>query len=270
MTSIGLFTSVDSPSPEQWRRSLEAALALEPDHIEVMLASMPRTTWERAQFVSMFGNIGPIAIHAPHLNMSLATDWPDLATVTLDRTRYAIDLANEVGAKVLTVHSGFVPASLSDTDRDTIDRIAQRLDLLAAESNCPLSLENSELATTRAIKDLGSFATLRAVRESCSKQIFFTVDVDPEDFEQTGVGSEMAAFLAEESKSIADVHLHMDADMPSAAIDDLAAVLRGQHYAGLITIQAPSAHAADRLAVIRDAFDSGHRIVHRRSSTATA
>jgi sugar phosphate isomerase/epimerase len=119
-------------------------------------------------------NLAPVTVHAPILDLNPCSINPAVASLTLDYTVQAIEIAEQVGAEVVTVHPGRRTAKRTPTAAD-YDRFEQLIATIHAASQgkrVKVAIENMEEKVNSLL------CTPDDVRELLDREpwLFFTLD----------------------------------------------------------------------------------------------
>ena len=204
--NLGAFVNIYRYDPVEWERRRDELLGLDRlQHIELWLERVPITTRERSDLVQIFKNRSRLLIHGPHIDLSLVTEWDDLAVISVRKALEAVEIANELGAELVSFHSGNVPWHVGDTDSEVLERLNDRLSLLAEAADMPVAVESAEHFRHGTLRELGSLATLAALAEMDDKSRF-ALDFSP-DLTEKEV-SDSLNFAEAHGEAVADVHIH--------------------------------------------------------------
>ncbi|MDD4903841.1 MAG: sugar phosphate isomerase/epimerase [Candidatus Bipolaricaulis sp.] len=148
LVGIGAVVSVVGDDASVWERRTELAAGEGPDYLEVWVEHWRGNRFlleERGPDLRRILSALPVILHAPFLWSSLVTPHPALREYALGEAMATIDLAEFLGAKVVTLHGGVVYAKplLPEARPDEI--LAENLDRLvrrARSAGTTLAIEN--------------------------------------------------------------------------------------------------------------------------------
>jgi len=118
---IGYYFDMFSFNPSDWQEEAEFNLAQDPEHLEVMF-EIPSTC---ANFDGQLANTLidylpniPLSAHAPSLDLSIVALNDHVLQASINEYLAAIDAAQHLGAKLLTLHAGSSPfiGAMNDID----------------------------------------------------------------------------------------------------------------------------------------------------------
>lgn len=196
----GVFLNISRFEPRVWERQLVQIDRLPYlDHIELWLEYIPGRQ-ELSVLRNMFSGRRTI-MHGPFINMSLATEWEQLAQASLDRCERAIEVASYIGSQVVTFHAGTYP--VFDTRDAALARLADRFSKFADLSNPVVTLENMPMRGGASIECLGKTEDLESILVLLP-HLKLTLDVGHclQNHE------EPESFIKQHTLSIANIHLH--------------------------------------------------------------
>jgi histidinol dehydrogenase len=145
---LGVYFDLYSTEVSDWAAEAEFNRQFRPEMVEILLEYPGATadlTQERAD--TLRGLIGETAltVHAPTINLSLASMNRLVVEATQRELRDAVDATRRLGAEMMTIHVGEYPffVGLNGTDPAKLfaDNVASLLDY-AAESGVALCVEN--------------------------------------------------------------------------------------------------------------------------------
>jgi sugar phosphate isomerase/epimerase len=196
----GAFLNLLHCDPTDWERQLNDLDRLEDlDHLELWLEFLP----SRPQLLALadFLEGRRTIMHGPFIGMSLATNWDELARVSLDRVLRAVEIASYLGSEVVTIHGGIVHR---DEDQEAvIDRLVGYLERLSHYCDPVIALENmagrggatrEAIARTAHLTDV--MARLPALQVTLDTGHALQNNDDPVEF------------VAAHAGRIANIHLH--------------------------------------------------------------
>lgn len=135
----GAFLNLLNFDTEDWRRQLDALDKLDTlDHLELWLEFMPTRPQLLALADLLHGR--KTIMHGPFIGMSLASNWNELARISLDRCLQAVELACFLGSEVVTIHGGIVHRD--EPHERVIGRLVERLERLSHYRDPVIALEN--------------------------------------------------------------------------------------------------------------------------------
>jgi sugar phosphate isomerase/epimerase len=235
--SIGAFLNVTDGDIDRLRAELGTLRELNLDHVEVWLEHQP-TVRELDELARLLR--GWVAImHGPFIGMSLATDWDDLAGISLERCHRAIEAAGVLGCAVVTLHAGayaaFTPSELALT------LLSARVARFARIGRPTVTIENMPSrggATREAVATSADLDRLTTMLP----ELALTLDVG----HSLQNGENPATVARRHAGRIANVHLHDGVAGGRAhtalgtgelAIAELVTALHDDRYAGFISVE---------------------------------
>lgn len=185
-----------------WRRQLTALQGLpNRGHIEVWLEWLPDTASQLRVLNSLLMH-ERIIVHAPFIGISIASPWRELSAISRDRLINACDVANELNAKVVTMHVGHVP--FFEAREAIIDRIARAYeDIQRRSAATVIAIENMYRGRGVAVCTGASIADMIDLFTRIPS-ISFTLDVGHAIQNNEGY----CEFLQAYKRSIVNIHLH--------------------------------------------------------------
>ena len=196
----GAFLNVCKGNPALWEEDFRRIEALPlRQHIEIWLEHMP-TTKERRILKDMLSQT-EVIVHSPFVHLSLVSHLDALGDVSLTRCREAIDLANFLEAKLVTIHAGTYP--VFDTQEIAFERLVRRFSTLASLKAPIVSIENMPVRDGTTRECLGRLDDLRHLRV-IMPEVRFTLDIG----HSLQNGDDFESFLREERANIENIHLH--------------------------------------------------------------
>jgi sugar phosphate isomerase/epimerase len=196
----GVFLNVSRFEPRVWERQLvEIDRLPHLDHIELWLEYIPKRQ-ELSVLRNMFSGRRTI-MHGPFINMSLATEWEQLAQASLDRCGRAIEVASYIGSQVVTFHAGTYP--VFDTKDAALARLADRFSKFANLSRPVVTLENMPVRGGASIECLSRTEDLESL-VVLLPHLKLTLDVG----HCLQNHDEVESFIKAHALSIVNIHLH--------------------------------------------------------------
>lgn len=241
--SVGAFVNLTTDEPERWAADLDGLEQLQLGHLELWLEHLPSHR-ELALLDSLLGN-WPRIMHGPFIGMSLATDWDELGSLSLDRCHRAIEAAALLDCEVVTLHAG--PYANFGPHTRALERLAARLSRFARLSFPAVTVENMPARGGATSEAVAATADLDALGELLP-ELSFTLDVghclqNEED--------PAAAFTARAGR-VRNIHLH-DGQLGGAShqalgtgdldLDAFVDALAQHDYRGFLTIETLSPEA---------------------------
>lgn len=183
--------------------------------------------------------LAPISVHAPVLDLNPCSINPHIAAVSVQYALCAVDIAETLGARTVTLHPGRRTAKRVPSDAD-YRRFEHYIDALHGSSrgkSVCVAMENME----RKVNSL--LCTPQDVRELLDREpwLWFTLDV-AHALKQSV--EEVEAYIATCGDRIANVHVSAVASnavhLPVAGNEDIAGIislLKQQHHADNLTLE---------------------------------
>jgi sugar phosphate isomerase/epimerase len=201
--SKGVFLNVKRFDPRAWDRDLEVIAGLPGrSHLEVWLEHLPASPSQRQALRARLAG-QTLIVHGPFIDLDLASPTRALAERSRRTVTLAIELASDLGAKVVTLHAGYRPPN--EPQAVTLERLVGRLAPLISSGAGTLSVTVENLpagaGTTR--QCLATTADLLALR-TLLPQAMFTLDIG----HCLQNGDDYLAFLAGHWEAVGDIHLH--------------------------------------------------------------
>jgi histidinol dehydrogenase len=118
---LGVYFDLYSGNPADWQQEAEFNKQFRPEMVEVLLehpGSSSELTPERAELLrSLIGDV-PITVHAPTINLSLASMSSRIVEATQRELIASLDACRNLGANMMTIHVGEYPyyTRLNGTD----------------------------------------------------------------------------------------------------------------------------------------------------------
>jgi sugar phosphate isomerase/epimerase len=226
--SQGFFLNVVDDDPAPVAETLARSADLDHvGHVEVWLEWVPETPAQVSKLAKLLSG-RRVVVHAPFVGISLVGPAKELRAASEVRLARARTVARDLGAELVTVHSG---AAFFRTDRaDAHDRLAESLVRLggADPAGPAMTIENMAVrhgVTYEPVVDPADFGALLAR----IPDLRFTLDVG--HALQSGI--DPRAFFRDHAPMIGNIHLHDgekdgrahralgtgDLDLPSLAPD---------------------------------------------------
>lgn len=203
LPSIGLVVDVLTPDPTAWAREIEQIRdACSPGHLELWMEYIPDKRERRNLSAALDGL--PVTVHAPFVDMSIATRWEEHAAACVGRLRNALEVSIELGASVFTIHAGKF-ADYED-HRDALQRVANRYDELVQHASSSIEIGIENLKCKRSGVSRESVATLDDLREVCT--INPEIQLTPDVGHAVQNGDDPSSLLFFAAERTASVHLH--------------------------------------------------------------
>lgn len=200
--SLGLVVDIVHPHPARWLAEIEelrgiAALG----HVELWMEHIP-TVRETEELRAVLEGTR-VTVHAPFVDMSLVTRWPDYARASMQRLRAAIHASQALDAEVFTIHAGKFPAF--ESQDEALKRFVDRYETLRNRSaELEIAVENLKSKSSGVSREaVASRADIRFLRDQ-HRTIKFTPDVG----HALQNGEDPIALLEECGADVACVHVH--------------------------------------------------------------
>jgi sugar phosphate isomerase/epimerase len=252
--SRGAFLNLTHFDPADWLAQLEAVDRLQGlGHLELWVEFRPSRS-QLNVMADLFADRLTI-MHGPFIGMSLASEWEDLARLSLDRCNWAVEIAAYLECEVVTFHAG--PHAIFDSHRAAFERLAKRLAHLTTLAQPRVTLENMPARGGASRETLSMLDNMRELIDLLP-EICFTLDVghclqNVDDF---------TPFIEEHAERIANIHLHdgvtagrshMALGEGDLDVDVLLDTLDRANYSGYLTLETLGAEdTAKSWAVLRE------------------
>jgi sugar phosphate isomerase/epimerase len=235
--SVGAFLNITDDDASGWRKQLRQLDRLSVGHVEIWLER--DIGWRQLVDLKSILDGRRSIMHGPFVGMSFATDWDELAAISLDRCHRAIEAAGVLGSEILTLHAGTYGAHGSHAD--ALQRVAMRLERFRAIGHPKLSIENLPRRRGASVEAVTFERDLDALAEY-APDIRYTIDVghclqnreDP------------VAVLERQHQRVGNIHLH-DGNLSAGAhlglgdgdldLADLLSALDRLAYDGFLTVE---------------------------------
>jgi sugar phosphate isomerase/epimerase len=196
----GAFLNICTDSLHDWEvafRQVESLVGK--DHLELWVEHLPSGS-ARTSLRNMLQGLD-LVVHGPFIHLSLVSHVKSINEQSVRRFHEAVDLASQLGAKVVTFHAGTFPVFWAQ-DR-ALEELAERFSPFAKIAAPIITLENMPVRRGTAIECLGKLEDLERF-EALVPEARFTLDIghclqNGDDFE---------SFLKRKSHKIEDIHLH--------------------------------------------------------------
>ncbi len=196
----GTFLNICSDNPRDWRNDFRRIEQLtEKDHLELWVESILGRDGTRTLRSMLSGH--ELIMHGPFIHLSLVSHVDSVNEWSLMRFHEAVELAANLGARVVTFHAGTYPV-FGDREK-ALHQLAERFAPFVKSDSPIVTLENMPVRGGTARECLGKLDDLIDL-ESLLPDVRFTLDVghclqNGDDFE---------SFLRDKSHRISDIHLH--------------------------------------------------------------
>lgn len=200
--SLGVVVDVVHPTPDRWTEDIHKVRQIDGvTHIELWMEHIPTASQTR-QLQHALGNT-VLTVHAPFVDISLVTRWPEYGRVSLARLQKAVRASQVLGAHVFTIHAGKFPAFESHSD--ALKRFADHYEELRSQAgNVDVAVENLKSKTNGVSREsVATRGDLRALR-TIHPEVRLTPDVG----HAIQNGDDPAALLGDCDGHIASVHVH--------------------------------------------------------------
>ncbi len=198
--SRGAFLHIVEPSPEKWQRAFLRVMDLpQLDHVEVWLEYFPSRS-ERVLLRDLLRG-AQIIVHGPFIHLSLATNIESIGDASLKRCAESIDVASDLGAKVVTFHAGTY--AVSESHEAAMERLARRFSKFLSRGSPLVTLENMPVRDGTTKECLGRLEDLERL-QTVIPEVRFTFDVG----HSIQNGDDYESFLKRNISRIEDIHLH--------------------------------------------------------------
>ncbi len=194
---------------------------------------------EIADCIRAHPRLAPITVHAPVLDLNPCSINPRIAAVSVQYALHAVEMAEVLGARTVTLHPGRRTAKRvpSDADYRRFEHYIDELQGVAQGKSVHVAIENME----RKVNSL--LCTPEDVRELLEREpwLFFTLDVAHALRRSV---EEVEAYITACGDRIANVHVSGVASkavhLPVTGNDDIAGIislLKQQGYADNLTLE---------------------------------
>lgn len=200
--SFGTVLAVTNNAPSDWENALGEIQDHSFDHVEVWLeASL--TEQETRHLGGLLTGIS-CTMHAPFVDVSLSSHAPETRAVSQQRVLAAVDVANEIGAHVITIHSGKYPVFTAH--EQALDNLASSYERIAnyLAEDAKLAVENVKAKTSGVSRE--TVATADDVRAFLGRISSAFVTIDTGHALQNG--DDPVELLDEFRDQTASIHLH--------------------------------------------------------------
>lgn len=196
----GAFLNVVNPNIAEWEADLRWLEGLPSrQHVEVWLEYIP-VREERTALREMLSGT-EVIVHGPFIHTSLVTHLETLASLSSETYGEAIECAEIIGAKVVTLHAGTYP--FFETRETALARLARKFSDFVSLGTPIVALENmpvKEGTTREALANLEDLELLK----SMMPEVHFTLDIGHSLQNQ----DDYASFLMRHHESVVNIHLH--------------------------------------------------------------
>ncbi len=201
--SIGLVVDVLYSDPDSWTLGIHQLQdACDLGHLELWMEYIPDQR-ERSSLASALGGM-PITVHAPFVDMSIASRWDEHADASMRRLAQALDASIELGASAFTIHAGKF-ADFED-HVEVLKRVADRYHWLSERANGSIEIGIENLKAKRSGVSRESVSTLHDLQVICQFNPDLRLTPDVGHAVQNGEDPVELLYFAKDR--IASVHLH--------------------------------------------------------------
>lgn len=199
----GLFLHIVSKDKKKWSKDIKKLAGFKYlDFVEMWIERIDLNSQEIAWLKQKLSHY-EIIIHAPFINLTLVSAHDPINKATMDIFKKTIDTAEQLGAKIVTMHAGSFPLfmSISKARRMFAANFQQLMDY--AEKKVSIAIENISAVKNTQISYPVLLGELTEIKQLIPN-IVFTLDAghcvqNNDDFEK---------FLKINKKQIKNIHLH--------------------------------------------------------------